>query len=92
MNDRGEDGFGALLPDIRVQPPADASRAMAERLRAVESRNITYVDDGWPIFWREARGDSLLAGSTVADEMRRDFNVRPDLCEGRHSARRQRDT
>ena len=59
MNDRSEDGFGALLPDISVQPPADASRAMAKRLRAVESRNITYIDDGWPIFWQEARGANV---------------------------------
>ena len=59
MNDRSDDGFGALLPDVRVQPPADASRAMAERLRAVESRNITYVDDSGPIFWQEARGANV---------------------------------
>ncbi len=59
MNDRSGDGFGALLPDISVQPPADASRAMAKRLRAVESRNITYIDDGWPIFWQEARGANV---------------------------------
>jgi 4-aminobutyrate aminotransferase-like enzyme len=59
LNARSEDGFGALLPDIRVQPPAAVSRAMAERLRAVESRNITYIDDGWPIFWREARGANV---------------------------------
>lgn len=59
MNDRSEDGFGALLPDVRVQPPATVSRAMAERLRAVESRNITYIDDGWPIFWKEARGANV---------------------------------
>lgn len=59
MNDRSDDGFGALLPHVRVQPPADASRAMAERLRAVESRNITYVDDSGPIFWQEARGANV---------------------------------
>ena len=59
MNDRSEDGFGALLPDIRVRPPATASRAMAKRLRAVESRNITYLDDDWPIFWQEARGANV---------------------------------
>jgi len=59
LNDRSDDGFGALLPDVRVQPPADASRAMAERLRAVESRNITYVDDSGPIFWQEARGANV---------------------------------
>jgi 4-aminobutyrate aminotransferase/(S)-3-amino-2-methylpropionate transaminase len=32
---------------------------MAERLRAVESRDVTYFDDGWPIFWQEARGANV---------------------------------
>jgi 4-aminobutyrate aminotransferase/(S)-3-amino-2-methylpropionate transaminase len=32
---------------------------MADRLRAVESRNITYVGEGWPIFWEEARGANV---------------------------------
>ncbi len=59
MNDRDKYGFGALLPDIGVQPPAAVSRTMSECLRAVESRNVTYVADGWPIFWQEARGANV---------------------------------
>lgn len=65
--------LGALLPDVRVQPPGPASRALAERLRAVESRNVTYVDDSWPVFWEEA------AGANVRDA---DGNVYVDLTGG----------
>ncbi len=49
-------GLGPLLPDLPVTPPGPASRALAERLRAVESRNVTHLTDEWPIFWDEARG------------------------------------
>jgi 4-aminobutyrate aminotransferase-like enzyme len=56
-----------------MQPPGPASRALAERLRAVESRNVTYVDDSWPVFWEEA------AGANVRDA---DGNVYLDLTGG----------
>ncbi|MEX2048227.1 MAG: aspartate aminotransferase family protein [Gemmatimonadota bacterium] len=65
--------FGAQLPDVRVRPPGPASRALADRLRAVESRNVTYVDDDWPVFWDAARG------SNVRDA---DGNVYVDLTGG----------
>jgi 4-aminobutyrate aminotransferase-like enzyme len=32
---------------------------MMERLTAVESRNVTWSDDHWPIFWEEARGANV---------------------------------
>lgn len=51
--------LGHLLPEIRVPPPGPASRALARRLRAVESRNITQVTDGWPVFWDQARGANV---------------------------------
>lgn len=51
--------LGRLLPEVRVAPPGPASRAMAERLSKVESRNVTYVSDGWPIFWEEAVGSNV---------------------------------
>jgi 4-aminobutyrate aminotransferase-like enzyme len=44
--------------------------ALAERLRAVESRNVTRLTDDWPVFWTEARG------ANVADA---DGNVYLDL-------------
>jgi 4-aminobutyrate aminotransferase-like enzyme len=62
-----------MLPDLRVPPPGPASRALAGRLRAVESRNVTYVDPEWPVFWEEA------AGANVRDA---DGNVYLDLTGG----------
>lgn len=62
--------FGSRLPDVRLRPPGPASRSLAERLRRVESRNVTHVSDRWPIFWEEA------AGSNVRDA---DGNVFIDL-------------
>jgi 4-aminobutyrate aminotransferase/(S)-3-amino-2-methylpropionate transaminase len=51
--------LGSLLPSVRVPPPGPASRALARRLRAVESPNVTYVDEAWPVFWDEARGANV---------------------------------
>jgi 4-aminobutyrate aminotransferase/(S)-3-amino-2-methylpropionate transaminase len=65
--------FGARLPELRTPVPGPASHALAERLRAVESRNVTYLSDDWPIFWEEA------AGANVRDA---DGNVYVDLCAG----------
>lgn len=62
--------LGARLPYLRTEPPGPASRALAERLRQVESRNVTYLADGGPIFWEEA------VGSNVRDA---DGNVYIDL-------------
>lgn len=52
--------LGQALPSVRTPPPGRASRALAQRLRSVESRNVTYVSDRWPIFWEEARGANVL--------------------------------
>ncbi len=65
--------FGSRLPDLRIPPPGPASRALADRLRAVESRNVTHLADDWPIFWESA------AGANVRDA---DGNVYVDLCAG----------
>lgn len=48
-----------LPPRIRVKPPGPRSRSLARRLRSVESRNITFVSDEFPIFWRRARGSNV---------------------------------
>jgi len=53
------DHFGSLLPDVRSRPPGPVSRALFERLRAVESRNVTFGDAGWPVFWEEALGSNV---------------------------------
>lgn len=51
--------FGSCLPDIRVPPPGPASKALAARLARVESRNITFLADDWPVFWEEAVGGNV---------------------------------
>lgn len=51
--------FGRRLPDVRVRPPGPASRALARRLRQVESRNVTWVSADWPVFWEEAAGANV---------------------------------
>lgn len=33
---------------------------MGERLRAVESRNVTHVSLEWPVFWEQARGANVV--------------------------------
>jgi len=47
------------LPLIRTTIPGPRSRALARQLRCVESRNITFVSDRWPIFWKRARGANV---------------------------------
>jgi 4-aminobutyrate aminotransferase-like enzyme len=54
------DQLGSLLPAIRTRPPGRRSRALTARLRAVESRNVTYSDKSWPVFWDAARGANVL--------------------------------
>jgi 4-aminobutyrate aminotransferase / (S)-3-amino-2-methylpropionate transaminase / 5-aminovalerate transaminase len=66
--------FGSQLPEMRVPPPGPASLALARRLAAVESRNITRLDEAAvPVFWEEARG------ANVRDA---DGNVYVDLTAG----------
>ncbi|HSG09101.1 MAG TPA: aspartate aminotransferase family protein [Longimicrobiales bacterium] len=56
----GQPPLGQRLPELKVPPPGPASRRLARRLRAVESRNVTHVSGGWPVFWEEARGANVL--------------------------------
>ncbi len=68
--DAGADGaFGALVPLVRVPPPGPRSRALARRLRAVESRDVTWVGPDWPVFWEEARGGNVrdVDGNVLLD-------------------------
>ena len=51
--------LGSLLPELATPPPGPASRAFADRLRVVESRNVTFVGDDWPLFWEEASGSNV---------------------------------
>lgn len=45
-----------MLPELTTAIPGPRSRALAARLRAAESRNVTYVDAEFPVFWERAEG------------------------------------
>ena len=51
--------FGSALPQVVTTPPGPASLALAERLSRVESRNVTYLSDDWPVFWTDATGTNV---------------------------------
>ena len=51
--------FGSVLPSLVPPPPGPRSRAFAERLRSVESRNVTFLSDDFPVFWEEAAGANV---------------------------------
>ena len=45
-----------MLPDLTTLVPGPRSRDLALRLRAHESRNVTYVSPHFPVFWQRATG------------------------------------
>ena len=53
------DPFGSRLPHLVTEAPGPRSLALGVRLRAVESRNVTYLGDDFPVFWEEARGSNV---------------------------------
>ena len=59
MSQESDVAFGSLLPDMRKDPPGPVSRELVQRLRSVESRNVTYADEHWPVFWERARGANV---------------------------------
>lgn len=58
--ERGSAVLGDLLPDVSAPPPGPVSRALADRLRRSESRNVTHLTDDGPVFWTEALGANVL--------------------------------
>ena len=50
---------GRDLANIVVTPPGPKSRALTSDLREVESRNITFVSDDFPIFFEAGAGANL---------------------------------
>jgi 4-aminobutyrate aminotransferase/(S)-3-amino-2-methylpropionate transaminase len=48
-----------LPPELATEVPGPRSRALAERLRAVESRNVTCLAPEPPIFWERASGANV---------------------------------
>ena len=51
--------FGSILPSLVAGPPGPRSRELANRLRSVESRNVTHLSENFPVFWEEARGTNV---------------------------------
>ena len=45
-----------MLPELITPIPGPRSRELAVELRAHESRNVTYVSPGFPVFWERAHG------------------------------------
>lgn len=52
-------GSGHQPPRISSEPPGECSRDLARRLTEVESRDVTYVDREFPVFWEEAVGSNV---------------------------------
>jgi 4-aminobutyrate aminotransferase-like enzyme len=52
-------GAASLLPDLTSEIPGPRSRALAARLEAVESRNVTCLAPTPPIFWARAAGANV---------------------------------
>ncbi len=45
-----------MLPELHTSIPGPRSREAAEALRRYESRNVTYLDAEFPVFWERAAG------------------------------------
>ena len=45
-----------MLPELKTAIPGPESLRLASELREHESRNVTYVDSSWPVFWDTAQG------------------------------------
>ncbi len=48
-----------MLPKLLTKIPGPKSRRLARELRAHESRNVTYVSRGFPVFWERAQGANV---------------------------------
>lgn len=48
-----------MLPELLTPIPGPKSRQLAVELRAHESRNVTYVSPGFPVFWERAYGANV---------------------------------
>ncbi len=48
-----------MLPELATPVPGPRSRVLAAELRAHESRNVTYVSPGFPVFWERAHGANV---------------------------------
>ncbi len=51
---------GTQLGRIVVEPPGPRSRALSARLREVEQRNVTFLDEDFPVFFERGAGANLI--------------------------------
>ena len=49
----------SVLPEVVTAVPGPRSRELATRLRQSESRNVTFLDAEFPIFWARAAGTNI---------------------------------
>ena len=45
-----------MLPELMTKIPGPRSLALADELKRYECRNVTYMADDWPVFWKRADG------------------------------------
>jgi 4-aminobutyrate aminotransferase-like enzyme len=50
---------GTQLPLVKTRIPGPKSRALSRKLHAVESQNVTFISETWPIFWEKAQGANV---------------------------------
>jgi 4-aminobutyrate aminotransferase-like enzyme len=48
-----------MLPELRTEIPGPRSRELSSILRRFESRNVTFLTDDWPVFWKRAEGTNV---------------------------------
>lgn len=48
-----------MLPELKAGIPGPRSLELAAHLRRFESRNVTFIAEGWPIFWERAEGANV---------------------------------
>lgn len=48
-----------MLPECLTEIPGPKSRELARALKRYESRNVTFVDSGFPVFWKRAAGTNV---------------------------------
>jgi 4-aminobutyrate aminotransferase-like enzyme len=48
-----------MLPELITSVPGPKSKEWATRLRACESRNVTFLSEDFPIFWKKAHGTNV---------------------------------
>ena len=58
LGDEGDCGYDVIVmkPELLTEIPGPESVRLAAELREYESRNVTYVDESWPVFWERAEG------------------------------------